>query len=322
MDEEEVNNDLMGWDQYGRRRAEGRSRVGAALGAAAEAAGYPLSYVTTRPYRWLFGGQQDAAPATTYTPYADPYDVAMQRIATARQSFSDPYQAARERYADVSSRVLPLVQGQQESINQAWQQAIGNVDAQQAAINAMAGQTGQAYRGAGEETQLAAQRILGQQPVTTSVGGMGVATGVPAADYAGQAGQAANVQARAAQAALGAQAGQLDDLGRLLAAQQAAYGQQLGTNVQAQLAAAQIAFNEQARQEAAANEAMIRQMQLEADIARQERQQLVPFLERQWDGLSKDDKKSLKSQGVTNRDEYIQYEFAKRDALGLLSQGQ
>ena len=62
MDEEEQNQNLEGWDQYGRRRDEGSGRFGAGFKAVAEAIGLPLSYVTAKPYRWLTtpGGTPDS----------------------------------------------------------------------------------------------------------------------------------------------------------------------------------------------------------------------------------------------------------------------
>lgn len=67
MDPEEQNQNLPGWDQYGRRRQPGPEQQGrgrAFFGAVGEAIGYPLSYVTAKPWRWLTqtGGTSENMP--------------------------------------------------------------------------------------------------------------------------------------------------------------------------------------------------------------------------------------------------------------------
>jgi hypothetical protein len=316
-----------GWDQYGRRRAEGRSRAGAAFGAAAEAIGAPLAQITTRPFRWAFGG--DSAPAaTTATDYTwtDPYQAALDYY--AKQDTAPDYMGrAKEQYDRYLGVVEPSRTGYGQSVQESWDRALGAMGGEQAAINALAAMAEQENLAAGAEAQrgvnTAIARRAGMAP--TSQTGMGGAVPVAGADLGANAAISAATSGAQQRGNLAAQAAGLGVLGQALSTMPASWQSAMRRDAAIQDRARWAELEQQASDRMYSAEEEARKRREAIELSRLQTQGMSNLWRIEYDKLSKDKKKDLAKLGIGSVDEYVNYQLqlqqANSGALNTMASG-
>ena len=151
---------------------------------------------------------------------------------------------------------------------------------------------------------------------------MGVSTGMEAAELAGQSGQMANVRGAQNQASMQVGANQLGSLSQLLSGQAAAAMQQQAAQQLAREAAIeQFLVREQIAAEQTARSAS-RAGGADIELHRINVEQQAPFWKREWNSLSKDDKKKLaKEEGVKTEQDYLTKKNAEAWVLSQTAAG-
>lgn len=335
--DEQEDGQYAGWDPYGRRRAEGRSRAGAALGAAGEAySESPLrwlspSYLGRSAGTWLFGGpstpEVETVPDYTWT---DPYQAALDLVASGQEDLANRYRTfGNEAYNRYMSTMEPARMAGSQQVQAAWDQALGEMGGQTAAVNALASMAEQENLRSGAAAQAAGTALAGARggaPQTVQ-SGMGGATNIDAYDLANAAAIVGATQGAGARGRLGAQAAGMDYLQRSLAAAPASWQSQM--RLAAQIQDAQQRANIDQRVAEQIFQASESQRAREEAIAfeREQAKVLIPAYKNEYNKLSDKDKKELKKTlGIDNADEYVFYQMrinqSQAGALGTMASGE
>jgi hypothetical protein len=314
------------WDRFSpgsglRRRMDEGSTLG---GAALREIGSNLPGVKPISAVYDFLNLRSSAanrPFTIVDPVAGREKYITDREARERQYALQDYNRQRAAFTGGYS---PIAERQMEAASEAWNRALGQISAEQGAVSGLAAQSGRDFRNTGTNVNIGAQRAMtgsGTLP-SSGVAGLGGVTGVQAADLAAQAGQAANIQGAASQAALQARAGQMGGLNQLIAAQAAASTQQM--------AADQAAREQQV-------ETLLRREQIETERAARRATEesrggidafklmvaeLTPQWTFDWKSLPKKEKeKLLRERGIGTEEQYILSKTAEAWTLGQMAQG-
>jgi len=336
MSDVNANSDNQGWEgwdeEYQKRLEEGRTRLGAGAGAVLGGIG-----------DWWYGTQIGGAlrspferpyEKSTTTPYVydwtDPYQAALDVVAKGQEDLANRYRTfGNEAYSRYLAGMEPARAAGAQQVQAAWDQALGEMGGQTAAVNALARmaeednlRSAAAAQAAG--TALAAGR--GGAPRTVQTG-MGGATNVDAYDLANAAAIAGATQGEAARGRLGAQASGMDYLRRTLAAAPASWQSQM--RLAAQIQDAQQRGNIDQRMSEQLFNATERQRAREEAIAfeREQSKVLIPAYKNEYNKLSGKDKKELKDTlGIDNADEYVFYQMrmnqSQSGALGTMATGE
>lgn len=305
-------------EEYNRRLREGQSRFGAYLGTAVSPITSQLSGIKKFAFEPV---DQPAREFTVVDPVAQRQRFIEQRQQEANRAAQQDY---NRQMAAFTGGYSPIAERQMQAAQEAWNRALGQVAAEQGTVSGLAGQSGRDFRTTGTNVNIGAQRAMtgaGTLPAT-GVAGMGGVTGVQAADLAAQAGQVANIQGAASQAALQARAGQMGGLNQLLAGQAAASQQQMAAQqIAREQAMGQLLLREQiAAEQAARAQAMESRAGIEAHQMLVE--SLTPAWKQEWRTLKKADKERLaREQGITSEQQYLTSKSAETWALSQMSQG-